>query len=86
MELRHIRQNVYNGNYNTISLDQQNIISYSHRTNSIHTRRLKINKLNIEYTLDILIRKISLDPIGLQGQGAIENYIFQVATMSLEVA
>ena len=39
-------------------------------------------------TLDILIRKISLDPIGLHGQGAIENYIpkFQVATMSLEVA
>ena len=39
-------------------------------------------------TIDILIRKISLDPIGLHGQGAIENYIpkFQVATMSLEVA
>ena len=38
--------------------------------------------------LDILIRKISLDPIGLHGQGAIVNYIpkFQVATMSLEVA
>ena len=38
--------------------------------------------------LDILIRKISLDPIGLHGQDAIENYIrkFQVATMSLEVA
>ena len=40
------------------------------------------------YIVDILIRKISLDPIGLHGQGAIENYIpkFQVATMSLEVA
>ena len=39
-------------------------------------------------TLDILIRKISLDPIGLHGQGAIANYIpkFQVTTMSLEVA
>ena len=40
------------------------------------------------WALDILIRKISLDPIGLHGQGAIVNYIpkFQVATMSLEVA
>ena len=40
------------------------------------------------YVLDILIRKISQDPIGLHGQGAIENYIpkFQVFTMSLEVA
>ena len=40
------------------------------------------------YALDILILKISLDPIGLHGQGAIQNYIpkFQVATMSLEVA
>ena len=38
--------------------------------------------------LDILIRKKSLDPIGLHGQGVIANYIpkFQVATMSLEVA
>ena len=38
--------------------------------------------------LDILIRKISVDPIGLDGQGATKNYIpkFQVATMSLEVA
>ena len=38
--------------------------------------------------LDFLIRKILLDPIGLHGQGAIDNYIpkFQVATMSLEVA
>ena len=41
-----------------------------------------------EWIPDILIRKISLDPIGLHGQGAVENYIpkFQVATMSLEVA
>ena len=38
--------------------------------------------------LDTLIRKISPDPIGLHGLGAIENYIpkFQVTTMSLEVA
>ena len=37
--------------------------------------------------LDILIRKISLDPIGLHGQGANANYMpkFQVSTMSLEV-
>ena len=44
--------------------------------------------VNLQYTLDILIRKISLDPIGLHGQGAIVNYIlkFQVTTMSLEVA
>ena len=39
-------------------------------------------------TVDILIRKIWLDPINLHGQGAIMNYIpkFKVATMSLEVA
>ena len=39
-------------------------------------------------TLDILIQKKSLDPIGLDGQGIIANYIpkFKVATMSLEVA
>ena len=38
--------------------------------------------------LDNLIRKKSQDPIGLQRQGVIVNYIpkFQVATMSLEVA
>ena len=41
-----------------------------------------------DYILDILIRKKSLDPIGLHEQGVIANYIpkFQVATMSLEVA
>ena len=46
------------------------------------------SKVKCVYPLDILIRKISLDPIGLHGQGAIVNYIpkFQVATMSLEVA
>ena len=38
--------------------------------------------------VDNLIRKKSQDPIGLQRQGVIVNYIpkFQVATMSLEVA
>ena len=40
------------------------------------------------WSLDILRRKISLDPIGLHRQGAIVNNIpnFQVATISLEVA
>ena len=47
-----------------------------------------VQKTSKTSTLDILIRKISPDPIGLHGQGAIANYIqkFQVATMSLEVA
>ena len=41
-----------------------------------------------DWGVDILIRKISLDTIGLHGQGAIADYIpkFQAATMSLEVA
>ena len=45
-------------------------------------------EINTVYTLDNLIRKKSQDPIGLQRQGVIVNYIpkFQVATMSLEVA
>ena len=48
----------------------------------------QLKKVGNGWTLDILIRKISLDPIGLHGQGAIVNYMpkFQVATMSLEVA
>ena len=36
--------------------------------------------------VSILIRKISLDPIGLHGQGAIGIPKFQVAIISLEVA
>ena len=49
---------------------------------------LQCNQFLTQFTLDILIRKISLHPIGIHGQGAIANYIpkFQVATMSLEVA
>ena len=43
---------------------------------------------SLGYSVDNLIRKKSQDPIGLQRQGVIVNYIqkFQVATMSLEVA
>ena len=38
--------------------------------------------------VDNLIRKKTQDPIGLQGQGVIVNYIpkFEVVTLSLEVA
>ena len=54
----------------------------------ITTHNSQIFLKHKEWSIDILIRKISLDPIGLHGQGAIANYIpkFQVTTMSLEVA
>ena len=56
----------------------------------VFVKCLQFKRESLSWTplLDILIRKISLDPIGLHGQGAIVNYIpkFQVATMSLEVA
>ena len=59
------------------------------RTNSFSgSSRFRKNQVNVYCVVDILIQKISLDPIGLHGQGADANYIpkFQVATTGPEVA